>query len=514
MRFKGTTNTGGTATQNPLRESRELLEQAEGLRKQGKLDRAESILSSLVRRYPDYFGAQHTLGLVYADKSNYRAAVYHLVQAAMLNPRSWMTHTALAGVYLRLDAKEMAARTLELARTIKPREPAVLATLGEVYSEEREYELARDAYREALAVDPGMTEAAIGLGYANTALGRYGEATETLESLLQRGERSLGVLTSLVGLPASAIRCDILSELDKVVQRGNEKKADFDTDVAFIRTAALDMAGRHREAWEQATAANRAMRAKTKDELARHIRQRDVGLKWLQDNSIKPKPHAPGDEKHPISLFILGPTRSGKTSLEALTARLDGVVRGYENPAVENSISRAYQTAGLLTTWTLDHLPPQFHPVCREIYIEELTRRAPSARVFTNTHPAYIYDAARIAAVFPNIRFVFLKRNVEDNLLRTYLRKYGKGNSYSYDLRAAHEHIVWYNQMIDTLAEKLPSIARVIHYEDMVHNPAGALRTAAEMCDLSMLDGPLPVPGNDIGCSNVYREFMNVELES
>ena len=33
--------------------------------------------------------------------------------------------------------------------------------------------------------------------------------------------------------------------------------------------------------------------------------------------------------------------------------------------------------------------------------------------------------------------------------------------------------------MIDVLAEKLPDISRVVHYEDMVVDPAAALRTAA-----------------------------------
>ena len=167
-----------------MREAREQLEQAEDLRRQGKLDRAESILGSLLRRYPDYFGAQHTLGLLLADRRNYRRSVEHLVQAAMLNPRSWMTHAALAGVYLRLDAKEMAAHTLEQARAIKPKEPTILVTLGETYSEEREYERARDAYREAIEVEPGMTEAAIGLAYACIALGQHNEAADALERLI------------------------------------------------------------------------------------------------------------------------------------------------------------------------------------------------------------------------------------------------------------------------------------------------------------------------------------------
>src|SRR5262249_19851025 len=39
---------------NPLREAREQLEQAEVLRRERKLDKAESVCTALLRRYPDY----------------------------------------------------------------------------------------------------------------------------------------------------------------------------------------------------------------------------------------------------------------------------------------------------------------------------------------------------------------------------------------------------------------------------------------------------------------------------
>ena len=498
---------------NPLREAREQLEQAEDLRKQRKFDRAESILTPLVRRYPDYFGAQHTLGLIFADRGNYRRAVEHLVQAAMLNPRSWMTQVALAGVYLRLDATEMASRTLEQARTIKPKEPSILVTLGEIYSEEREYELARQAYREALDVEPGMAEASIGLAYACTALNRHAEAMDALERLLKRNEPSLALLTALAALPASAIRGDVSAELNKVVPRAGEDKTDFEVRTSFVRAAALDIASRHAEAWAQALKANQLVFAKMRDEVTRNERERQARLSWLHENSCSAKPYAPGDEKQPISLLILGPSRSGKTTMEALVAKLDGVVRGYENPSIENSISRTYQAAGLLTTWTLEHLPPQFYPLCRDIYTEELARRASSAKVFTNTHPVYIYDAARIAAVLPNIRFIFVKRKLEDIALRIYMRKYEKGNAYSYDLKAARDHVVWYYQMMDALAQKLPNIVRIVHYEDMVTDPASALRAAAALCELPVNETLSLEVGDDRGCAAPYREFMAAEFK-
>jgi hypothetical protein len=105
-----------------------------------------------------------------------------------------------------------------------------------------------------------------------------------------------------------------------------------------------------------------------------------------------------------------------------------------------------------------------------------------------------------------------LKRNLEDNILRIYQRLYRRGNVYSYDVKAARDYIVWYHQMIDLLAKKLPDIVRVIDYEDMVANPAAAVRVAADLCGLPRADGPLPKVGDDRGCAEPYRDFIRAEL--
>lgn len=84
--------------------------------------------------------------------------------------------------------------------------------------------------------------------------------------------------------------------------------------------------------------------------------------------------------------------------MEQLVGSVGCVKRGYENPIADNAVRRTFQTAGALTSSFYGHLPPSLEPLCREIYLEELERRAGSARVFTNTHPAQIVDAVRIAA--------------------------------------------------------------------------------------------------------------------
>jgi len=142
------------------------------------------------------------------------------------------------------------------------------------------------------------------------------------------------------------------------------------------------------------------------------------------------------------------------------------------------------------------------------MYVEDLARRAGPARVFTNTLPGHIHNAALLARVIPNARFLLVKRNLEDVTWRIYLTKYLSGNPYAYDLKAIRDYLDWYNAMIDLTAEKLPGIAHVVSYEAMADDTAATLRKVAEVCGLGLNDDRVLSLGNDRGCSVPYQGFM------
>jgi tetratricopeptide (TPR) repeat protein len=495
---------------NPLQAAFIKLEEAERLRLEGKLKRAHAICAELLRKHPEYMAALHTLGLIYAGMDDHQQALNCLVRAAMLNPRSLTTLVALSGVYLDLEAREAAANTLEQARAIAPNDMNVLVTLGEIYLAEMEYEYARDAFREALEIEPDFYAANTGYGWACMFLGENEEATKVFERVLDVGPQSFEAFTILATMPSSLLSIDLLDELDKYAV-GPRKGVDDPMMVTFVRAAALDKAGRHEEAWETVLPVNREMLAKMEDDV-RTTRQRQANtLRLLRANSLDAAAKNV-DETQPVTLFVLGPSRSGKTTMEGLVSRLDGVKCGYENPCVDTAIKHTFQGAGLLTNRFFEVLPPQHYPMCKDIYLDELKRRAGSAKVFTNTHPNRINDAAPISLVFPNIRFIFVKRNTEDIALRIFMRHYQIGNAY--DMKLIYEHIAWYNDMMDLMAEKLPDAVRVIRYEDMVEDPAGALAVAAELCGLPMPDEPVPTVGDDRGCAEPYRDLIAAALRN
>ena len=207
-------------------------------------------------------------------------------------------------------------------------------------------------------------------------------------------------------------------------------------------------------------------------------------------------------------MFIVGPSRSGKTSLERLAGSLRGVKKGYENPIVENAVRRAFQTAGYPTRSRLVQLPPGLSELFQEFYLEELEKRADSAKVLTNTLPQRTEDALRAATEIPNARFVFIKRDIDDLTIRIFMRNYASGNHYASDLRDIRDYLQWCHDMIDVAADRMPDISRVITYEEMVVDPTAALAEVAGLCDLKMSGAALPSIGDDRGCAQPYRHHI------
>lgn len=490
---------------NPLLQAHARLREAERLRQAKALDKAQSICAELLKAQPDYVGALQTLGLIHAERREHEAARQTLSRAAMLSPRDWKILTALAGTYLKLGAGEMAMRTLEQAQKLKPGDASIVATLAEIYREEREYELACPAYEQAYTLDPSLKALQTGLGWCLTHLGRIEEAARIFTTLVRENPQDAAALLALTQLPAHFVTTDVLKNLDELRVPRNKSADEFAVMTGFARSATLDRAHRHGEAWTLLIAANRRMFSEAAARQEEESRLRHLQhLKAVTGTGKR----TTGRQGACQSLFILGPSRSGKTTMERLVALLPGIRRGYENPIVENAIRHAFQSAGLITRLQLVELPQQLDPLFRETYLAELNERAPGAQIFTNTHPTRIVDAWRLAMAVPDARFVFVKRDVHDLALRIYMKHYRSGHRYAYDLAAAYRYIAWYHAMMDETARLHPEIVRIVSYEDMIADPRLALRTVAELCGLPPAEIAIPPLGDDRGAAAPYLADM------
>jgi len=489
-----------------LAETGRKLEMAEKSRQAKQLDRAEALCRELLRKYPDYVGALQTIGLTLADMQKFEEACGYLARAASLNPKDWKILTALSGTYLRSGSSQMAAITLEQAQKLKPDDASILATLGEIYREEREYELAAETHERAYTIDPGLGVARIGYGHACGHLGRNSDAVDAYEKLISEGHNSINTVFSLSQLPTSLISIDLKSCIAgaKIGQRMTQP--EFDNLMGFTKASYFDKAKDYDQAWKHLTEANRSLFQIVRKGYNGDAATRANVLQLLRKSPKREPLTKPEDSI--ISLFILGPSRSGKTTVERIAGNIGDIKRGFENPIVENAVRRTFQESGLITRQRLLELPPVLDPRFRLNYLEDLENRASGSKVFTNTHPGRIFDVYRLATAIPNSRFLFIKRQVDDVCLRIFMKKYQAGHLHSYDLNATREYVDWYYQMIDGLCELFPTITSQIRYEDMISSPETVPRTLQDLCGLPLNNVTIPSLGDDRGAAHPYESRM------
>lgn len=489
-----------------LLETGKMLELAEKHRRGRQFDRAEALCRELLKKHPDYVGALQTLGLTLADTQRYDVSCDYLARAAALNPSDWKILTALSGSYLRNGASEMAAITLEQAQKLQPDDANILATLGEIYREEREYELAADTHQRAFTIDPSLGVARVGYGHSCGHLGRNADAAAAYEQLINDGHNSINTLFSLSQLPTSLISIDLKSQISKAKIGQRMSQGEYENLLGFAKAAYFDKAEDYTEAWKHLTKANREIFLTVKESYKSDAALRADILEMLIQSPRRDTNKGRGQEV--ISLFILGPSRSGKTTVERIAGNIDGVKRGFENPILEYAVRRTFQASGLITRHRLLELPVGLDDRFRANYLHDLGVRAGTAKVFTNTHPGRIFDVYRLALSVPNTRFLFIKRNIDDVTLRIFMKRYQSGHLHSYDLDATREYVRWYYRMMDAFREKFPEMVAELRYEEIIASPDSIARAVQQLCGLPAQKVEIPPLGNDEGAAVPYKSLM------
>jgi tetratricopeptide (TPR) repeat protein len=504
---------GTTNTYDQLFSARSELAEAERLRVAGDLVAARSICELLNTRFPGYYGVLHTLGLIHADLKDLPQALSYLAQADAASPDNWQTLAALAGVYLQLGARTLASRTLDRAAALNDADPSLPVTAGEIAREEREYEAALAHYERAVALAPTWRAARIGLAQVMENLGRYSDAAAILEALIQEGDATLEVVAALTMLPASTVSLDLAVLIDRVRRDPAHDPFDWKVGQRFAKARILDGFGDHEAAWRLLVEANAMVANRYRAERDKQRRWEVETLSYLRTVTGRPYRGGEHDSSIPVSLHILGPSRAGKTTVEKLVGTSPEVKVGYENPIALNAVRRAFQLAGFVSATQYPLLPPQLEEICRSHYLEELRRRAGSYAGLTNTSPARIHDAARMAEILPNTKFIFVARDRIDLVFRIFAKLYKAGNFYSYDIHDVSEHVDWYYACVELISEKFGDLCAIVSYEEVLRRPEMVAATAQRLCGISSFELPSQRPAGDVGSGAPYRSHIESVLE-
>lgn len=486
-------------SEHPMVTARRQLDEAEQLRRAGEHARARKLCEKLLQQHPDYYGALHTLGLTLADMGDFSGALGALSQAHAYFPEGTQTLVALGTVYLQMGSRDLAVESIQKALKLGTEDAPLQLTLAKILDEEKDYDRASEAYLKAMQLEPEWREPQLLLAHCLENLGDIDASRNILLKRIEKGDYSLAVLASLLQLPPRGSDQRIQDLFSKVAADENDGR------YLFARAQIRQRQGDTQGAWRDLVAANKK-KADTLTEQRAHNRVwQGQSLRYV--TQLRPAAAA-DDPRYPQSLFILGPSRSGKTSIESLIAQGSLVDRGFENSIPIQVARKAFRKAGYPTSFQWPLLPKPLEDFVKTEFERLLRARSGNARVFTNTSPGRIHDITRIFSVVPNAKALFVKRDVNDLAFRIFEKNYASGNFYAYDLGDVVDHINWYNEMIDVICERYPNKCAVLNYEAVTRDPNMAIVTAQKLCgDLGSVSVTRHL-ASDEGCSKPYREFM------
>lgn len=163
---------------------------------QGRHARAVALMQEALRAKdsPEYRTA---LGLSLLQSGKVAPAADELARAYKADPKQTYAGLALITLYLREGQVPKALATADTLARANPGNATVLMVQAYAKTQAGDYPGGRAGYEAALKLDPGLTEARLGLVRIDTAAGNFDAANKRLREMLKGNERNTSVLFEL-----------------------------------------------------------------------------------------------------------------------------------------------------------------------------------------------------------------------------------------------------------------------------------------------------------------------------
>ncbi len=151
---------------------------ADTLRKGGRADRAASVAQEALQRFPQDRALTLTYGLAQIAARNPQEALRPLASVASLDAHDWRVRSALGAALDQLGRYTEARQAYTEALAIQPNEPGVLTNMGVSHLMEGDPAAAEPILRQAVAQPNAPAEARQNLAVAIALQGRFDEAQQ------------------------------------------------------------------------------------------------------------------------------------------------------------------------------------------------------------------------------------------------------------------------------------------------------------------------------------------------
>ena len=470
--------------------TRELIAQAAGHHRAGRLEEAEAIYREILRRDPRHLEALRLLALVAMSAEHHGQAEKLLQRAVEIAPDFLAAWIDLSRAQLeRLDL-EGALASIERAFNLNPRSASVHVNLANVQARSGRHDQAIETYRRTIELNPDMPAGYLGLGNALKTVGRQAEAIEAYRCATALRPEVSEAWWSLSNLKTFRFEDQEIETMERQLELpaiSDEARVQF----CFALAKAHEDSGDYGGAFELYERGNRMRRAmENYDPVQTEVLNERIMDVFDAEFLAR---HAGRGHPDPAPIFVVGLPRSGSTLIEQILASHSLVDATHELPEVGRLILQINHDRRDRITYpeAVREFGDETWAALGRSYIERTRQYRGNAPHFIDKNPNNFASIGLLSLVLPNAKFVNTRRHPLDTCLSCYKQLFAKGQPFTYDLVELGEYYVQYDRLMAHWHAVLPGRVLDLQYESVVADQDGQTRRLLEFCGLPWEDACL-----------------------
>lgn len=482
----------------PTAEPAELYKQLTRAFDQRAWPQVKALASRLLPSAPHHPVVNYLAGIACMELKQWTPALEHLRIATVIDPSraEFAVHFAKALSLARRnrDAKVAADR----ARTLSAGNPAMLDTLGVIYTQTGDYELATDVFREAAASAPQHAPFRYNLATSLIAAGNIDMAETELDACLAVDPHHWLAHLTLAQLRRQTAERNHIPRLESLLEHASQNGADSEA----LMCLNMALAKEQEDLADYACSFAHLVRGKSAGATGRKYSiERDEALFAAITSAFpEPTPAVQGcDSEEPI--FIIGMPRSGTTLVERIISSHPDVQAAGEllNFGLSLKHLSGCQTPALIDVATIEAAGQPDWRKLGETYLTSTRPGTGKKLRFIDKLPHNFLYAGYIAKALPKAKIVCLRRDPMDTCLSNFRQLFAPNSpffDYSFDLLDTGRYYVLFDRLMAHWQRVLPGRILELEYEAIVDSQEACSRQLLHHCELSWDDACLQFEHN------------------
>ena len=438
-----------------------LVELALAAKEQGKVQRAEALFLQALQQDSHNPDILKNLGMVMLDTGRYQNAVEYLQKSISIQPDDAKVHNGLGIAFQNINFLEESENAYKTAIQLKPDYEAAYSNLVSVLERRNRMEEARQYVDQAKALFPGGILITLNEAIVLKREGRLEEAVQ----LLKTEKYPQDPMTRLKVKHELGLMYDRLDNVDKAF----EQFRDFNA-------CASEVFGISRQ---------RKAPYLNKIERFREVFTPEWVSSWKRQNSEKPVRNM---------ACLMGFMRSGTTLLQHILNAHPAIYASEEIhafPIVEEEIRKTFdaypECMADFGGEQIEHFRQRYFEIHRG------DRNWQEAGLFVDKYPMLTNMAGLVHRLFPEEKFIFIKRHPCDCILSAYMQLFvpNEASVHFYNLDDTVNLYTGIMDLWEVYENTLPLNVHYVRYEDIIEDFESSVRGVLDFLDVPWDDAVL-----------------------